>query len=120
MKKTNLRKLVNAYPHIETLFQIPVSASVAMDIADRTEIISKEFDKYEKIRVAKVREYGTKIEGYYNIPFDSENYEKYTKEINELLEKEVDFDFDLIPLSVFGEQKVPAGLISSVKFMFKK
>ena len=120
MKTTKLINLVEAYPFVNSLLQIPVSALTAMEILDRVEVIKKEFEKYEKVRVSKVKEYGEVVVDGYNIPMNSPNLDKYQEEIDELLNKEISFDFEPLSIDIFGNQKIPSGMIGSLRFLFKK
>lgn len=65
-----------------------LEASKAFDFNDFIEDAQKELSNFDKVRVDKIKEYGEELDGGYKVK--DENIEKFNKEIQELLNKEID------------------------------
>lgn len=100
--KVKLSNIINSKEAFQKLSTSPIKASLAFDILSVLKLAESEFEKFESIRLSKVKEYGAQDEAG-TITVSPENVEKFNKEMGELLESDISITCDLIKKQKFLE-----------------
>lgn len=86
-------------PAFQQLVKQSFSAKVAYRLSKIVRKVDQELQDFEKARVALVEKYARDVDEDGNKTVPPENISMFVKEVEELLNLEVDLDIPLIPLS---------------------
>ncbi len=113
-----LADIYNAKDTLKELSNIKLPALEAFNLLKILKLANDEISDFEKIRLQKIKEFGTKEEnGAVIILPDNEYHHAFVIEMNDLLEKEITFEQDGIPLASFG--KISAGMLNAISWLVK-
>jgi len=114
--KIQIKDLLSANESLKLVVkkELPVKCSYRlMRLANK---ISSELKVFDANRVELLKKYGEKIKGGFKIK--PENKENFEKDIEILLNEKLNFDFEPIPLEVFGDIKTSlADMLGLDKFI---
>jgi hypothetical protein len=99
-----LAVLVNSKDALSALVKQNLPIGIAWDMKMFISNIDSELRSYEEVRVSKIMAYGELVKDESGNDTDqtqvkSENIEIFTKEINEILEKEIEIEVPVITIS---------------------
>ena len=89
--KVKIFEIVNARPVFEKLVKLELPFHTVRAVGKVVKVVSEELTLVEQKRVELVKKYGVADEKQ-NITVAPENMENFTKEYNEILNTEVDFE----------------------------
>lgn len=99
MLKTTNREIYQAKDALQRLLnRNDIPAKYAINILRFAKKYNTEFETIDTQRLAIYRKYGEEKDRVITVPQDSENYEVFLKEVNELMDAEVKFDASMIVL----------------------
>jgi len=104
--KIKLLKLKNAEDVLNKLINIDLPIKTSYKLMKILEFVSNELKQTEALRIKLIKKYGEE-EGH-NFVVKNENMTKFTEEYAPLMDQEVDFNFDPIDISEFGDIKLNA------------
>ena len=104
--KIKLLKLKNAEDVLNKLINIDLPIKTSYKLMKLLEFVSNELKQTEALRIKLIKKYGEE-EGH-NFVVKNENMTKFTEEYAPLMDQEVDFNFDPIDISEFGDIKLNA------------
>jgi len=117
-----LRKLYENNEALAELAKCKLPALTAYRLSKFMKLVAEEVATFEEVRVAKVKQYGKpdpKSEtGEYL--FEPKEGKKYIKEVNELLDQEVEISVPSILIQDFGDEKVPSLVFSQLDWLIKE
>jgi len=87
------------------------------DIIKLTREINNEIDVIEKVRLGLVEKYGEKTGNAIEVKRDSQNHVEFVKEMNEVLDQEIDLNFDKVKIKVSDVSITPNNLAVLEPFM---
>jgi hypothetical protein len=100
--KIKLGELKNAETSLQKLIEKDLNIKIAYKLGKLIKIISAEFKEIEDSRVKLIKKYGKEDENK-NIQVLPENNEKFYIEFQQLLDEEIDIDFEPLALEELGE-----------------
>ena len=102
-----LFELVYAQPALNELFNKELKAVVAFKVSKLITKITAELKDYDTVRNGLVTKYGDKNEsGNVEIKPDTEAMKNFLDELNPLLEKEINLDFEKISIAELGDIEI--------------
>ena len=91
-------------------------AEKAFKIAKALKLINNEIEAFDKVRNAKIKEYGEEKEKG-NFQVKNENIEKFQDELKPILEKEIDLDIEKIEIKDLKDE-IDVKLILPLEWLF--
>jgi len=122
--KIKLAELVQTKNSSEEIMSIPLDVNTAWILAGNFRKIEPFLKDFEKIRIQKIKEYGEEGEnGQINVK--PENINKFTNELSELLEKEIDVDIKQVAMTDFKTSDgksvdISSAILFNIYFMIKE
>jgi len=117
-----LRQIVEAKPVIEKIINGKIPVTIGWNLKLLVEKSNPELLSFEQIKNQKVKEYGTEVKDEkdilvgYEVKEDSDNFKEYMKEIDELLDKEINLETNFISKNDFENLKDIKGNVLLLNF----
>jgi len=108
MLKLTLRQIAPMINSLNSVMNLPLPARDSYRLGVAAKLIQERITVYEQARQNLVNKYGEKIEQEGVIRVKPENIDSFSKEIENLLQEEVEVNITPIPISLLGEAKVSA------------
>lgn len=120
-----LKKLVESTPSIQQLAMLKLPVSVSFKIANFTKKADPELKTFSEIRDNKIKELGElkkDEDGNETTDYEvkKENVDQYKKEIEELLDQDVDLYVPEINLSELGDLKIEPAILANLDWLIKE
>lgn len=126
MIKTTIEQLLGAAESFKELAaNKKINASMAWNIVKLTDEINKQLKQFEEVRVEKVKQFGTaKESGDIEILPNSEAMINFQKDLQPLLEKEVEIQGEMIKVSELKDSsgapiEISAAVLMALKWMLE-
>jgi hypothetical protein len=120
-----LKQLIESVPSIQELIKEPLPVKTSFKLSTFISKMNPEIEAFDKVKKDKIIEYkgerqkdenGREINTF-KIP--DENVEKFSKEIKELLEQEVDIDVPDINIEDLGDIKIKPEFLMGLNWLIK-
>lgn len=116
--KLKLSEIVNNEKGIEALAAVELPIKISYNIKRLIRKIRPELDTYIEARNSLITELGEEDPKTKNITVKPENSQEYARRLGELLDVEVEIDFEPIKISDLGDIKVSSNAL--VEWMFEE
>lgn len=117
--KVKLSQIIASKDALRSLASLKLKAVTSYKIAKLLKPFSEEIETFEKVRVDKVKEYGEQKGDTMEIP--QENREKFSKEINDLLQTEIDIDEEsILKIEELGDASITGRDLLLLDFLIKQ
>lgn len=114
----NILTLLNSAVALGRLAGQPVRAATGFKLKDIVKQVNANLENYNETRLALCEKYGVANGDNYDIA--PENQEEFTKEITELVETEVNINFETISPFSLGDAQVSATDLEVLDWLFNK
>jgi len=97
--------------------QLPLQPKIAFNFLKLLKRIGEEVNSFEAARMAAFRKYGREVEanGQQMFEVPKANMEEFQNAMKEFIEVEIEFSFEPIKLSDFGDEKLSAQEIAALE-----
>lgn len=100
----NINQLLNSIPALDVLFQQPVRAQTAFRLKMLTKEVNGLLETFNQTRLALCSKYGTLTEDGTEFDFENaDNKRKFEEEYQELLNADVELQFEPMSVSSLGD-----------------
>lgn len=107
--KIKLRYIIENTESIANLLKLELPIKTAYKLAKLSNVIQSELRDFEQLRNNLIKKYGKQSGDEIKIDqSDKEAYEKFSSEINELLEAEIEINYSPIDINELGSIKLSA------------
>ena len=117
--KISLNRVYNALSVFRKLMAQDLPVPITYRFTNFFSVMDKEFTDIEKKRLKLVKKYGDDNDG--TITVSDDNKEKFLKEFEQVLDKEIELDWELLSVEDLGT-KVTLNVreLSSISFLFSE
>lgn len=116
-----LKYIVENTESIANLLKLELPVKTAYKLAKLSNAIESELREFEQLRNNLIKKYGKQSGDEIKIePTDKETFEKFSSEINELLETEVELNYTPIDIDELGSIKLSAFDMGKLLPFFKQ
>jgi hypothetical protein len=112
--KLTLAEIKSLETSISKIFNKDINIKLAYKLSTLIKTLSEELRKLEEGRVKLVKKYGKTDEKTGQISVNTEETQSFYKEFNELMQMEIEVDFEPIPLNAFGDIEISASDVLSL------
>jgi hypothetical protein len=106
--KITLAEIKSLETSLGKMFNKDVNIKIAYRLGKLLKKLSEEMKALEENRVKLVKKYGVEDEKTKQISVPQDNAQDFHKEFNELMQVEIEVDFEPIPLEQFGDIELSA------------
>ena len=106
--KITLAEVKSLETSLSKIFDKDIHIKIAYRLSSLLKVLSDEINSLEENRVKLVKKYGEEDKESGQLAVPTEKAEEFYKEFNELLQLEIDIDFEPIPLGAFGDISLSA------------
>lgn len=119
--KTTLRKAVISEGVLQDLSRTKMSTLTAWKILKILNTLSKETQIFRDIREEKIKEYGTinQETGEYFVPENTDNYNTIVRELEEVLNSEIELDIKPIDIHDIEDLEIDMPSLSAIEWLIK-
>lgn len=116
--KITIRKLANSQQVLNELASVSLPANVSYKIFQNIKLIEKETDSFWKARQQRLEGF---VDEQGNVAFpDDLTRIKINKELDEILDKEVDINFNEVSVKMLDNTAIPASTFYLLDYMFEE
>lgn len=109
-----LKEIVNSVSALQEVSKLSFPATQAFELAKMLETANEELSLYDKVRNAKILQYSSDQK-----KVDDDKIDDFFKDINELLEKEIELPDFRLEKSDFEEKDITAQQVMLLKWLIK-
>jgi len=106
--KITLAKIKNMEKSLNKIISQDINIKAAFKLGRILKVIENELINVENFRVKLISKYGTKNPENGEVVVNKENVQIFYKELNELLQTEIDIDFSPVNCDEIGDIKISA------------
>lgn len=114
MHKTTLGEMVTIREDMHKLFAQEMPAKISWKLSKFIKIMEDEYKLFEESRIKTLKKYVP--EGETQVPEDKK--EEFTKELNDLLDAELEIEIDPINIDDIGSVSISPIALSRISFLF--
>lgn len=101
-----LGKILNLKDALEVFVTIKLPIKTAYDISKFLKVVVEEFNDFQKLREDRIKALGVPTsDGGFTIEPNTESYETFVKELNELTEKEIEVNVPKVDIDLISESE---------------
>ena len=118
--KINLRTIINSAEPVHKLGELKLKARLAYELSKSIESIDKEVKDFTEIRNKKLKEFGTEVKTLKGqFTFENDSQERFQKEIDDLLNKEVDIQVEKFSIDDLSEVAVEPNILRPLNWLIR-
>lgn len=117
--KTKVRKLLEIKSSLEKLVSLDVPIKTAFKIGNSIKNFNNEYAAFEDSKMKLFKKYGEENEDG-NLKIKEENIEKFKKELEDLMDIEINIKVPKVTLKELGDIKISAGDIANLDILIKE
>jgi len=106
--KITLAEIKTLEASLSKIFNKDINIKLAYRLGSLIKTLSKELENLEESRVKLVKKYGVEDEETKQVSVPTEKTQEFYAELNELMQIDIDIDFEPIPLEAFGDISISA------------
>ncbi len=120
-----LSQIINSQEELKKLLDFKLPVKTAYNIGKMINKIQPELKAFEEVRVKLIKELGEQKGEDGNWEIKKENLQKFTEEIEKVLNSEISLDFNevdkfqKISIDQIGEEKIEASLLLKLDWLFE-
>ena len=116
--KVSIREIYASRTSLGKLAQAQLPVKLSYDLAKLLKKLNDEYTLIEDQRVALVKKHGEEIDGGEFTIANDEQKENFLNEFNELLDNDIEVDFEKINVDQLGNISISPNELSSLSFIF--
>ena len=116
--KVKLIEIYSSVNILNKLVNVSLPAKTSYKFVKVMQKFNDELKVLEEERQKLIKKYGAETEG--SISVTEENKEAFIKEFSDLMEMEMDIDWDPISIDAFGDAELSVADIAKIEFLLKE
>lgn len=117
--KIQLRRIVDGFKFVNELSALKLKAKDSFRLIGIVSKLKAEYDKYEEVRVALIKEHSEPNEkGEIIIPEGTDAYITIVTELDKLLAEEVEIDITKLSIDALGDNEIEVYKLVALDFIF--
>jgi len=106
--------------YLDILGGLKLKALTSFKIKNIINQVNSQYEKYIETQNERIKYYGQEVQGEIDqYKFSPENKIKIQKELDELLNKEIELDFEQLSIEDLGDIEIEANLLVNLDWLFK-